>query len=59
VSKALGESFARQLQAVATLLVAMALGFNASWQIALVVLGTFPLNIVASAIQMQAIAGMQ
>ncbi|RYG70375.1 ATP-binding cassette domain-containing protein [archaeon] len=59
VSKALGESFAKQLQAMATLLVAIIIGFKASWIIALIVIGAFPLNIVASAIQMQAISGMQ
>eukprot|EP00981_Chlorochromonas_danica_P008136 scaffold2028_cov181-Ochromonas_danica.AAC.14 len=59
VSKALGEGFARQLQALCTLLVALGLGFSASWRIAFIVLATFPLNIAASAIQMAAVAGMQ
>lgn len=59
VSKALGEGFARQLQALCTLLVALGLGFSASWRIAFIVLATFPLNIAASAVQMAAVAGMQ
>ena len=59
VNKAFGENLARQLQALSTLFVALALGFSACWQIAFVVLATFPLNIIASGIQMQAIAGQQ
>ena len=59
INKAFGESLAKQLQASFTLLIGLALGFSASWQIALVVLACFPLSIVSSAIQMQAIAGQQ
>ena len=47
------------VQAAFTLLIGLALGLNASWKIALVVLAVFPVNIAASAIQMQAIAGQQ
>jgi ABC-type multidrug transport system fused ATPase/permease subunit len=59
VHKAFGEALAKQLQAVFTLLIGLALGFSASWKIAFVVIATFPINIAASAIQMQAIAGQQ
>ena len=59
VNKAFGEGLAKQLQAAFTLLIGLALGFSAAWQIAFVVLACFPLNIIASAIQMQAIAGQQ
>jgi ATP-binding cassette subfamily B (MDR/TAP) protein 1 len=59
VNKAFGESLARQLQAFFTLAVAAILGFRASWKVALVVIAAFPINIFASAIQMQAMAGRQ
>eukprot|EP01035_Chromulina_nebulosa_P018834 gene18834-24615_t len=59
VHKATGEALAKQLQAIFTLLIGLGLGLSASWKIALVVLATFPINIAASAIQMQAIAGQQ
>ena len=59
VNKAFGEALAKQLQAIFTLSIGLALGFSASWQISFVVLATFPINIAASAIQMQAIAGQQ
>jgi len=57
--KAFGEGLAKQLQAITTLSIGLLLGFLASWRIALVVLATFPVNIIASSIQMAAIAGMQ
>eukprot|EP01039_Chlorochromonas_danica_P006165 gene6165-6793_t len=59
ISKALGESFARQLQAMSTLLVALGLGFSSSWQIAFIVLASFPLTIAAGVVQMSAMRGMQ
>eukprot|EP01039_Chlorochromonas_danica_P005641 gene5641-6223_t len=59
ISKALGESFARQLQAMCTLLVALGLGFSSSWQIAFIVLASFPLTIAAGVVQMSAMRGMQ
>lgn len=59
VNKAFGEGLAKQLQAAFTLLIGLALGFSASWQVAFVVLACFPLSIISSAIQMQAIAGQQ
>ncbi len=59
VSKATGDTLARQLQAFFTLAVGLGLGLAAAWKVALVVLATFPLSIIASAIQMQAIAGQQ
>lgn len=59
VNKAFSESMAKQFQAFFTLSIALGLGFSASWKIALVVLACFPLSIVASAIQMQAISGQQ
>jgi ATP-binding cassette subfamily B (MDR/TAP) protein 1 len=59
VNKAFGESLARQLQAFFTLAVGVILGFRASWKISLVVIAAFPINIIASAIQMQAMAGRQ
>lgn len=59
VNKAFSESMAKQVQAMFTLAIALGLGLSASWKIALVVLACFPLSIVASSIQMQAIAGQQ
>lgn len=59
VSKALGEGFARQLQAISTLLVALGLGFSSSWQIAFIVIACFPLTIAAGAVRMKAMRGMQ
>ena len=44
VTKATGESTARQIQAVCTLLVGLVLGFYASWKVAFVVLATFPIR---------------
>jgi len=59
IHKAFGEALSKQIQALFTLVIGLGIGLSASWQITLVVLATFPLNIVASAIQMQAIAGQQ
>ena len=59
VTKATGESLAKQLQAVFTLSIGLLIGLTASWKISLVVLATFPVNIAASAVQMEAIAGQQ
>jgi ABC-type multidrug transport system fused ATPase/permease subunit len=59
VNKAFGESLAKQLQAFFTLVVAVIFGFRASWKISLVVIATFPVNIFAAAIQMQAFEGRQ
>lgn len=59
VHKATGEAIAKQLQAIFTLVIGLGIGFSASWKIALVVIATFPLNVIASAIQMQAVAGGQ
>lgn len=53
VTKATGEALAKQLQAIFTLFIGLGIGLSASWKIALVVLATFPVNIAASAIQMQ------
>jgi ABC-type multidrug transport system fused ATPase/permease subunit len=59
INKAFGGSIARELQAFFTLVIGLALGLSSSWKIALVVLATFPLNIFASVIQMQALKGQQ
>jgi ATP-binding cassette subfamily B (MDR/TAP) protein 1 len=59
VTKAMGDSIPRMLQAFFTLAVGLGLGINASWKIALVVLATFPVSIFASALQMAAFAGQQ
>jgi ATP-binding cassette, subfamily B (MDR/TAP), member 1 len=59
VHKAGGEALAKQLQAFFTLAVGCIIGFSASWRIAGVVIACFPANIVASAIQMQAVTGQQ
>ena len=59
VHKAGGEALAKQLQALFTLVVGCIIGFSASWRIAGVVIACFPANIIASAIQMQAISGQQ
>lgn len=57
VTKAFGQNLANQIQAIFTLIIGLALALSASWQIALVVLGCFPFTILASGIQMQAVAG--
>ena len=57
VHKAYGEAFAKQLEAVFTLVIGLILGLQASWQIALVVLATFPISIAASVIRMKAFQG--
>jgi ATP-binding cassette, subfamily B (MDR/TAP), member 1 len=59
IHKASSEAIAKQFQAFFTLAVGIILGFMASWKIAFVVLATFPLNVIAGAIQMQAVAGQQ
>lgn len=59
IHKASSEAVAKQFQAFFTLAVGIILGFMASWKIAFVVLATFPLNVIAGAIQMQAVAGQQ
>jgi ATP-binding cassette, subfamily B (MDR/TAP), member 1 len=59
VHKAGGEALAKQLQAIFTLSVGCVIGFSASWRIAGVVIACFPANIIASAIQMQAVTGQQ
>jgi len=46
VAKATGEVVAKQIQAIFTLLIGIGLGFSASWKISLVVLATFPVNII-------------
>jgi len=55
--KATGEALAKQIQALFTIVIAFVLGFTASWKIALVTLGTFPLNVIGGAVQMSAISG--
>jgi len=57
VTKASGENVAIMLQSLATLLLGLAIAFWASWKIALVVLATFPINIIANVIQMRVITG--
>jgi ATP-binding cassette subfamily B (MDR/TAP) protein 1 len=59
INKAFGMGLAKQLQAAFTLLIGLALGFSAAWQIAFVVLACFPLSIASSAVQMQAMKGQQ
>eukprot|EP00981_Chlorochromonas_danica_P016277 scaffold16462_cov547-Ochromonas_danica.AAC.1 len=44
---------------MSTLLVALGLGFSSSWQIAFIVLASFPLTIAAGVVQMSAMRGMQ
>jgi ABC-type multidrug transport system fused ATPase/permease subunit len=51
VNKCTGETLAKELQAIFTLAVGLALGFAASWKITLVVLATFPLMIASSAVR--------
>eukprot|EP00604_Paraphysomonas_vestita_P002962 CAMPEP_0174820940 /NCGR_PEP_ID=MMETSP1107-20130205/5094_1 /TAXON_ID=36770 /ORGANISM="Paraphysomonas vestita, Strain GFlagA" /LENGTH=1282 /DNA_ID=CAMNT_0016037263 /DNA_START=383 /DNA_END=4231 /DNA_ORIENTATION=+ len=59
IHKSSSEAIAKQFQAFFTLAVGIILGFRASWKIAFIVLATFPLNVIAGAIQMQAVAGQQ
>ena len=53
VVKATGEALAKQVQAFCTVTVGMALGFAATWKVSLVVLATFPINVIAGVIQEQ------
>jgi ATP-binding cassette subfamily B (MDR/TAP) protein 1 len=59
IHKAFGESLAKQLMAVCALIVGVVISLVASWKLSLVVLATFPLNIVASIVYMQAWTGQQ
>lgn len=52
VHEATGETLSNQLQALFTLSVGLIIGFTASWKISLVVMATFPINIVAGAMRM-------
>ena len=45
------------VQNIATLSVGLSLAFAASWQVSLVVLGTFPLIVLSGALQMRALQG--
>lgn len=57
IEAAFSTAVAKQMQALFCLAVGLAIGLTASWRISLVVLASFPVNIAASAIQMQVIAG--
>ena len=57
VDQAFSTATTRQTQAMFTLILGLVLGFRASWRMALVVVASFPINIIASAIQMQATVG--
>lgn len=57
--KATGEALAKQIQAVFSLVFAFIISFVASWKIALVTLGVFPLNVIGSTIQMEELSGQQ
>jgi len=59
VHKATGEALVKQIQAFFTLAIGVIIGFTASWKMSLVVIAAFPLNIIAGALQMRAIAGQQ
>jgi ABC-type multidrug transport system fused ATPase/permease subunit len=54
-----GNSVARQAQVLFTLLISLVLGFTASWQIALVVIGALPLNILSATVQSAVASGQQ
>jgi ABC-type multidrug transport system fused ATPase/permease subunit len=54
-----GNSIARQLQVACTLCISLIIGFSASWQIALVVIATLPLNILAATISAAVASGQQ
>jgi ATP-binding cassette subfamily B (MDR/TAP) protein 1 len=53
VHEGTGETFSNQLQALFTLAAGLIIGFTASWKITLVVIATFPINIVAGAMRMK------
>jgi ATP-binding cassette subfamily B (MDR/TAP) protein 1 len=57
VSKATGDSLAKQLQAIFTLAVGISLGFTATWKVSAVVLATFPLNVMAEMVVDQQMTG--
>ena len=59
VARATGDNVPRLIQAAFTLLVGLGLGFSANAKLAGVVLAVFPLNIIASGIQMNNFAGQQ
>jgi ABC-type multidrug transport system fused ATPase/permease subunit len=49
-----GETVARQLQAIFTLAIGLAVSLSASWKISLVLIATFPVTIIASVLHTQA-----
>jgi ATP-binding cassette subfamily B (MDR/TAP) protein 1 len=53
VSRAFGLSLTMQLKAFFTLIISLALGFAFSWEITLVSLGTFPINIYLFAVMLK------
>lgn len=59
VDMGFGNSVARQAQVLFTLVIALAIGFSASWQIALVVIAALPLNILAATVQSAVASGQQ
>ena len=59
VDQGFGNSVARQVQVLFTLVIAVCIGFNASWQIALVVVACLPLNILAATVQSAVASGQQ
>ena len=52
-----GNSVARQMQVAFTLGISLVIGFTASWQIALVVIATLPLNILSAIVQSAVASG--
>lgn len=59
VNKVLGNTLGQLLQLVFCLGFALALGFSASWQMALLVLGTLPFQIVGRIVAQQQMRGQQ
>lgn len=59
VDMGFGNSVARQVQVLSTLLISLVIGFTASWQIALVVIACLPLNICSAVVQSAVASGQQ
>lgn len=59
VDMGFGNSVARQMQVLSTLLISLVIGFTASWQIVLVVIACLPLNICSAVVQSAVASGQQ
>lgn len=59
VNKATGDSFAKQLQAISTVVIGVAIALSASWKVTLVILSAFPLCVFIAVARMRILSGQQ